>query len=192
MLSKIFAVMCTVSFIFATITGRMNELSAAIVDGASRAVTLSIALAGMMGLWCGIMRVIQKAGACRAVSKLISPFLKVIFPESYKKGIGCEEISANISANILGLGNAATPFGLKAMEVLSKANGDNERASDDMITLVVMNTAPFSFMPATIIALRAAAGSSNPFEIVAAVWICSALSMTAAIFFARIGRYFSK
>ena len=192
MLSKIFSIMCAISFIFAAITGRMSELASAVVDGASRAVTLSIALAGMMGLWCGVMRVLQKAGACRAVAKLISPLLRVAFPESYKKGVACEEIAANVSANILGLGNAATPFGIKAMKALSQANNDSHRASDDMVTFVVMNTAPFSFMPTTIIALRAASGSTNPFEIIVAVWICSALSMLAAIFFSRIGRFFVK
>ena len=192
MLSKIFSIMCAISFIFAAITGRMSELASAVVDGASRAITLSIALAGMMGLWCGVMRVLQKAGACRAVAKLISPLLRVAFPESYKKSVACEEIAANVSANILGLGNAATPFGIKAMKALSQANNDSPRASDDMVTFVVMNTAPFSFMPTTIIALRAASGSTNPFEIIVAVWICSALSMLAAIFFSRIGRFFVK
>ena len=192
MLSKIFSIMCGISFIFAAITGRMSELASAVVDSASRAITLSIALAGMMGLWCGVMRVLQKAGACRAVAKLISPLLRLAFPDSYKKSIACEEIAANVSANILGLGNAATPFGIKAMNALSMANGNSSRASDDMVTFVVMNSAPFSFMPTTIIALRAAAGSADPFEIIVAVWICSALSMIAAIFFARIGRFFAK
>ncbi|MGN1094961.1 MAG: nucleoside recognition domain-containing protein [Eubacteriales bacterium] len=192
MLGKIFSVMCATSFLFAAIEGRMNELSSAVIDGASRAITLSIALAGMMGLWCGVMRVLQKAGITRLVAKIISPILRIAFPESYKKGVACEELSANISANILGLGNAATPFGIKAMKALSDANGEKDRASDDMVTFVVMNTAPFSFMPTTLIALRAAAGSRNPFDIIVAVWICSALSMAAAIFFSRATRFFSK
>lgn len=191
MISKIFAIMCSISLFFAVIEGRVNELAVAVLDGASKAVTLSIALAGMMGLWCGAMKVLQKAGLCRAVAKIISPLLRIAFPQSYKKGIATEEIAANISANILGLGNAATPFGIKAMEALAKDNPYKERASDDMITFAVMNTAPFSFMPTTLITLRSACGSANPFEIIVAVWICSALSMAASIFFSRIGRLFS-
>lgn len=190
MISKVFSIMCTISLVFAIINGRINELAVSVIDGASRAITLSIALSGIMGLWCGVMKVLQKTGISAIVAKIISPLLRIAFPESYKKGIAKEELSANISANILGLGNAATPFGIKAMKALKEAN-PSDKASDDMVTFVVMNTAPFSFMPTTLIALRSACGSKNPFDIIVAVWICSALSMVAAVFFSRIGRLFS-
>lgn len=178
--------------LFAIFTGNLSQLAGAILDGASKAVTLTLALVGVMGLWSGVMRVLEDIGVCRMIAKLISPILKFIFPESCKKGIATEEIAANISANMLGLGNAATPMGIKAMKEMSKANGESDTASNDMITFVVMNTCAVSLMPTTLIALRRAAGSENPFEILIPVWICSFVCEIAAIFFAKAFSVFSR
>ena len=189
MIKTIFCIICTISFVFALISGNIEALSVAVVEGVGTAVTLTISLMGMMALWCGVMKVMQKCGVCGFLARLISPLLRIAFPESMKKGIAREEIAANISANMLGMGNAATPFGIKAMEALS-ADCDGEYASDDMVTFVVMNTSAFSFMPSTVIALRQAAGAADPFDIITAVWICSGVCMIVSVIFARGFRFF--
>jgi len=191
-LGKIFSIISIISFVFAIFTGNLSQLAGAILDGASKAVTLTIALIGVMGLWSGVMRVLEDIGVCRMLSKIISPILKFIFPETCKNGIATEEIAANISANMLGLGNAATPMGIKAMEAMSKANKESDTASNDMVTFVVMNTCAISLMPTTLIALRRAAGSTNPFEILVPVWICSSVCTVVAIFFAKAFSVFSR
>lgn len=191
-LGKIFSIISIISLLFAIFTGNLSQLAGAILDGASKAVTLTIALVGVMGLWSGVMRVLEDIGVCRMIAKIISPILKFIFPETCKKGIATEEVAANISANMLGLGNAATPMGIKAMQEMSKANGNSDTASNDMVTFVVMNTCAISLMPTTLIALRRAAGSENPFEILIPVWICSAACMVVAIFFAKAFAVFSR
>lgn len=191
-LGKIFSIISIISLLFAIFTGNLSQLASAMLDGASKAVTLTLALIGIMGFWSGIMRVLQDIGVCRLLAKVIAPLLKWIFPESSKKGIATDEIAANISANMLGLGNAATPMGLKAMKALSMANADSDIASDDMITFVVMNTCAVSLMPTTLIALRRAAGSENPFAILIPVWICSFVCACVAIFFAKAFALFSR
>lgn len=191
-LGKIFSIISIISLLFAIFTGNLSQLAGAILDGASKAVTLTIALVGVMGLWSGVMRVLEDIGVCRMIAKIISPILKFIFPETCRNGIATEEVAANISANMLGLGNAATPMGIKAMQEMSKANGNSDTASNDMVTFVVMNTCAISLMPTTLIALRRAAGSENPFEILIPVWICSAVCTVVAIFFAKAFAVFSR
>ncbi len=190
-LGKIFSIISIISLIFAIFTGNLSQLAGAMLDGASKAVTLTLALVGTMGFWSGVMCVLQDIGVCRLLAKVIAPILKFIFPENCKKGIATDEIAANISANMLGLGNAATPIGIQAMKALSKANGDDGTASDDMITFVVMNTCAVSLMPTTLIALRRAAGSANPFSILIPVWICSVVCAAVAVFFAKAFALFS-
>lgn len=189
MLKKIFCAISAVSFAFALALGRMDMLASAIIDGASKAVTLSISLLGLTALWCGVMEVYSKCGACNMLAKLISPLMKVLFPESCKSGIGTEEIAANISANLLGLGNAATPLGIKAMQKLSLLNSGSDEASDDMVTFAVLNTSSVSLMPTTLIALRRASGSDAPFDIIPAVWICSVCGAIVSMLLARGLRY---
>lgn len=190
MLKKIFCVICAISFAFALALGRMDLLASAIIDGASKAVELSISLLGLTALWCGVMEVCSKCGACGMLAKLISPLMKILFPESCKSGIGTEEIAASISANLLGLGNAATPLGIKAMQKLSVLNGGSDEASDDMVTFAVLNTSSVSLMPTTLIALRRAAGSAAPFDIIPAVWICSVCCATVSMLLAKGLKHF--
>jgi len=181
MIGKVFAVVCIISLVCALITGNIEKLSVSVVEGAEKAVTLVIALCGMMGLWNGMMNVLEKAGACRFLSKLIRPFLKVFFPASSRDTASSEAISASVAANMLGLGNAATPLGIRAMQSMKKIGAD-----DDMITFTVMNTAPLSLMPSTLIALRSAGGAANPFDVVAAVWICSGATMMFSLLLSRL------
>lgn len=184
-LGKIFSASALISLVFAIVTGNLEALAAAVLDGSAKAVTLTLALAGAMGFWSGIMRVLSDVGVCRVLAKLIHPVLRLIFPESVGNGVASEEIAGCISANMLGLGNAATPMGIRAMEAMAKASPNDGEASEDMITFVVMNTCPLSLLPTTLIALRRAAGSADPFAVLVPIWISSAVCSVAAVIFAK-------
>ena len=173
MLGKIFGGLVLLSLVAGILLGNTAELSNAVLDGAKGAVELTLSLCGIMSLWCGIMRVMERAGMIEKLSALLKPMLKIFFPDAYKSGVGIGEISANISANLLGIGNAATPFALKAMEKLQSINKDPLCASADMITLAVMNTASVNLIPTTIIALRRAAGAIEPYSVIVPIWITS-------------------
>ena len=188
MLGKIFGVICAISFVFALFCDNMGALAGAVIDGAADAVALTVSLVGSMALWCGIMRVLERAGAIGALSRLISPILKLFFPDSYKSGRCVGKLSASIAANMIGIGNAATPFAISAMKRMQEENPTPEWASDDMVTLAVLNCSPPSLLPTTLITLRRAAGSAMPYSIVAPVWICS---FTCALFALVISRAFS-
>ena len=173
MLGKIFGIISLIALIGGIFLGHGSELGNAALDGAKNAVSLSLSLCGIMSLWCGIMRVFERAGLIRRLSRLLSPLLRIFFPDASRSGEGLGEISANISANLLGIGNAATPFALRAMEKLQKNNPDKRTATADMITLAVLNTASLNLIPTTIIALRRSAGSDAPYSIIIPIWICS-------------------
>ena len=186
MINRVFGVICLVAVIGGIANGKISEVSCAVFDGASGAVELTVSLVGIMCLWCGVVNVLREAGIMRRLAKLISPLIRIFFPEAYRRGVGSEEICANISANLLGIGNAATPMALKAMEKLQSINPDKERASGDMITLAVLNTSSVSLLPTTIIALRRAAGSTQPYAIVVPVWICSLAASLMALVLTRL------
>ena len=190
MIAKIFGSLCLISGIFSLINTNSNagELGNAVIDGASGAVDLTISLCGMMCLWCGIMRVLEEAGMIRRLAKILSPFMRFFFPDAYESGEGCSEIAANISANLLGMGNAATPLALCAMQKLQKINPDPCSASHDMITLAVLNTASISIVPSTILALRRAAGANDPFSVVIPIWISSVCTSLFALLLCRAMR----
>lgn len=184
-LGKIFSFISILSLVFAFITGNIEALAAAVLDGSAKAITLTLALAGAMGFWSGMMRVLEDVGVCRILAKLIHPVLRFIFPDTIGHGVASDEIAGCISANMLGLGNAATPMGIRAMEAMAKASSSSGEASDDMITFVVMNTCPLSLLPTTLVALRRAAGSADPFSVLIPIWISSAVCSAAAVFFAK-------
>lgn len=180
MLGKIFGVICLISLLFGVVNGNIEELGNAILDGAEQAVTLTVSLVGMMSLWCGLMKILENIGVISFIARLLSPILKIFFPDAYRRKNGDREIAANISANLLGMGNAATPMAISAMKKLSENGkesdppaGDGE-ATDEMIALAVLNTASFSLVPSTILALRRAAGSEDPYRVIVPIWIVSA------------------
>lgn len=189
MAGKIFSVICILSIVCSIFTGNIQNLSPAIFEGAARAVELSIGLLSSMCLYSGILEVLKSAGAIRLLSRLISPLLKFLFPTAYKTGNGIDECSANIAANVLGIGNAATPFALAAMEKMQKDNPDKKTASDDMITLAVINSSPVSILPVTLITLRTLAGSQVPEKIIAPIWICSLFGTLFAVLALKIFKY---
>ncbi len=189
MIGKVFGGMCVVSISYGVYSGRMAEIGGAVFEGAEAAVSLTFSLLGIMCLWCGIMQVIREAGAIKALSKLLAPIMRLFFPDASRSGEGKEEISACIAANLLGIGNAATPLALSAIKKLHsdsiRRGGDSETASCDMITLAVLNTASANLLPTTIIGLRRAAGASNPFAVVFPIWICSISCALLALFLCR-------
>ena len=192
MLGKVFGIICLVAFCFAVICGNLSALSDAILDGAAKTVDVLLSLSGMMCLWCGMMRVLSDAGAIKKLSRLLSPFLRVFFPEAYRTGEGLDEISANVSANLIGIGNAATPLALGAMRELQKHNPTPERASGEQITLAVLNTASVTLIPANLLALRRAAGSVDPYAVVVPIWIVSILSASMALLLTSLPRLFDR
>lgn len=188
MLGKIFGILCLLSLIFGVATGNAEALGGAVLDGAAKAVELSISLCGMMCLWCGILGVLSEAGAIRQLSRFLYPFLRLFFPQAAHTKEGLEEISANVSANLLGIGNAATPMALRAMEKMQKHNPTPTRASDEQITLAVLNTASVTLLPTNLLALRRAAGSERPYAILIPVWITSLLCSALALLLTSLPR----
>ena len=191
-LGKIFGVLCLIAFVFGILTGNISQLGSAVLDGASSAVQVTLSLCGMMCLWCGMMRVLSEAGVIHRLSRLLSPFLKLFFPDAARTGEGIEEISANISANLLGIGNAATPFALGAMEKMQRHNPHPAQASAEQITLAVLNTASVTLIPANLLALRRAAGSERPYAIMIPVWITSILCAAMALLLTSLPRLWER
>lgn len=181
MIEKCFFSLSAVSLVFAAATGNLTEMSNAVLDGASRTVTLLLALAGSMCLWSGVMEVLKEAGAIGVLARVLAPVLRRLFPEAWKSKEAGEAICAAISANILGIGNAATPLALGAMREMQKINPTPEKAGNDMVRFAVLGASSLDLLPTTIIALRRAAGSAAPYGIIVPVWICSLASSAAAI-----------
>lgn len=191
MLGKCFCILVVISIVFSFFTGNTSSLANAAVDGAGEAVSLVLSLCGMMCLWCGIMNVFRKAGLIDRLARLLSPVLRHVFPASFKNNIAREEITSAVSANILGIGNAATPFALAAMEKMDRGTRDG-RATDDMVMLAVLGCSSVDILPTTLITLRRAAGSVLPYKIIVPVWITSVCCAVLAVFFCRIAAFFNK
>lgn len=185
MMSKIWAFSVILSLVTAIFTENTESLAVSAIDGAEGGVTLCISMLGIIMFWCGIMEVMKESGLMEALSKTISPLLGFIFPNARKDKTVMEALSANVSANLLGLGNAATPAGIRAAEGLHRLSGKSA-ASDDMCMLVVINTASLQLIPTTIGAMRASSGAENPFDIILAVWFASICSLAAGIFAAKL------
>jgi len=168
-----------ISFIFAAINGRIDETVTAGFDGAKNAIEVVLSFAGIMCLWSGLLDAAKESGLCNIIKKMLMPLIGKIFPKLPRDSEAMNYITLNVTANIVGMGNGATPMGINAMKELAKTSGD--KPSEEMCIFTVMNTAAFQFMPSNIIALRSAAGSSNPFAIVVPVWICSAIAVTTAV-----------
>lgn len=174
---------------FAAVTGRIETVTAGAIEAAETAVTLAFKLIGVMSLWLGVMKIAEKAGLVRVATHLIRPLARFLFPSVPVNHPAMGAIMMTISANMLGLGNAATPLGIKAMQELQKLNPRPDTASDAMCTLLALCTTGFTLVPATVIALRAATGSQNPTEIVGPTIMVSLLATVVAIIADRICRH---
>ena len=172
----------------AAVNGRMAELTGAAVESAGKAVTLALGLAGVMALWLGLMRVAEEAGLVRALARAARPVMRRLFPEVPPEHPAMGAMLMNLSANLLGLGNAATPFGVKAMQELEGLNRTPGTASDAPALFCALNTASVQLVPASVIALRAAAGARAPGEIIGATLLASLSSAVVAVTAAKLLR----
>ena len=185
LLSWIWIGLAALSLFSAILTGSGSELAASVTQGAQSGLTLTLSMAGAICLWTGVGRLMEKAGFTVFLSRLLHPLLQRLFPESKKdSSLGCS-LSANICANLLGLGNAATPMGIQAAQQLARY-GTEGIASDSLCRLVVLNTASIQLIPATVAALRSSLGCETPFDILPAVWLTSLCSASLGLLAAKI------
>lgn len=185
MLGKIIAVFLITSLASAAAGGRLNELTSAALSGGQEAVTLCLSLAGLICLWSAVMEVMGQSGLMEKLSRLLRPLLTRLYPSAAGDSSTMEALSANLSANLLGLGNAATPAGVRAAKGLQRLTGEKS-ASDELCLLVVMNTASVQLIPTTTAALRASLGCGTPFDILPAVWCASAVSVVVGVSAAKL------
>ena len=179
MMNYIFALSVIISFVTAIIYGNGNQLSQGIIDGAANAVSVAIKLLSAMALWNGITEIMTESGLHRKIEKLLSPVIKLLFPTYYGTAAG-SAICRNITANLLGLGNAATPLGTEAMKHIRAQTGSCT-ADNETVRFVVINSAALTLIPTSIAALRKLSGSTEPFSILIPVWITGLLSLTAGL-----------
>ena len=176
--------MVVLSLLFGMVSGNLDAVANAALEGARSAVDLSISMAGILCLWSGVMEIMNACGISAGLAKAFRPLLRRLLPDASRDRETLAAVSANVSANLLGLGNAATPLGIQAARRM--ARGCHGAASDELCTLVVLNTASIQLIPATVGSLRAAAGSAAPFDILPAVWLTSVLSVAAGLTAARL------
>ena len=180
------AVLC--GTVFGIWTGQSSAAAAALTSGAAKGIDLCVAMAGPLALWAGLGKLMDRVGLTAGLSKVLSPVLGRLFPDSQKDPQLAKHLSANVTANLLGLGNAATPMGIRAAGRLRDPR-DPSRATDQLCRLVVMNTASIQLLPTTVAAVRQSAGCTAPFDILPAVWVSSVLSVTAGLLAAKcLGR----
>ena len=186
MLNIVWPFFIIISFSFAILSGNFENLNSSIFEGANDAVTLSINLLGSLCLWSGIMQIASDSSLVKKLSKLLSPILNFLFPSLITNNKIKKEISMNIIANILGLGNAATPLGLKAMESMQKENPKKDTLSNPMMMFIVINTASIQLIPTTVIAIRNSLNSQNPTSIIFPTWIATILAGISGIFVTKL------
>ena len=179
-MSWIFTGMAAVALFFAIIFGNGEALAASVTQGAQSGITLVISMAGAVCLWTGVAKVMEKAGIMNGLSRLLRPILHCLFPSTKSDSKLAGNLSANICANLLGLGNAATPMGIQAAQRLAAKNNSGV-AGDELCRMVVLNTASIQLIPATVAAVRSSLGCVSPFDILPAVWITSFCSATAGL-----------
>ena len=170
MLNIIWPLFIGISFVYAIFTGRVNNINDGIFQSASEAVELSLTFLGTMCLWNGIMEIAKKTSLIEKLTKFLKPIMNFLFPDLKGNTQANSEISMNIIANILGLGNAATPLGLKAMKTMQKENKRKDTLSNSMAMFIVLNTASLQLIPTNVIAIRSSLNSANPTQIIFPVW----------------------
>ena len=176
--------MVVLSLIFGILTGQMDAVADAAMEGAASAVDLGISMAGILCLWSGVMEIMNACGLSAGLARIFRPLLRRLLPQASRDQETLAALSANMSANLLGLGNAATPLGIRAARRMARGCGGV--ASDDLCLLVVLNPASIQLLPTTIASVRSASGAQAPFDILPAVWLASLLSVTAGILMAKL------
>ena len=186
MLNFIWPIFIIVSFVYAILNGRVADVNNSVFNSTKSAVELSISLLGTTCLWTGIMQIASNTNIVKHLSKLLNPIMKKLFPDIKKEEKAHKEITMNIIANIMGLGNAATPLGLKAMKTMQNKNKDKNKLSNSMCMFIVLNTASIQLIPTTVIAIRSSLGSNNPTAMIIPVWIATICAAVAAVISAKL------
>lgn len=179
MLNIVWPIFIIISFSFAIFSGNLEQLNSSIFESTNDAINLSLSLLGTICLWNGIMKIASSTGITKKLTKFLRPIIKFLFPELKNNANIQEEISMNMIANILGLGNAATPLGLKAMNSMQRENNKKDSLTDSMMMFIVINTASIQIIPTTVITIRNSLGSENPTAIVFPVWIATIFAAIA-------------
>lgn len=186
MLNILWPIFIIISIVYAVISGNIKNLNNSIFESAENVVEFSISLIGLTCLWSGIMEIATNTKMIDYLCKILNPIIKVLFPNLKENNTTKKNVMLNIIANILGLGNAATPLGLKAMDDLQKENKKKDTLSDNMMMLIVLNTASLQLIPTTILAIRSSLGSENPSIIIFPVWIATICAAIVGIIAAKI------
>lgn len=185
-MNYIWLALMVISLVVGAFTGNLGAVTAAAVDYAQVAVEISLGLIGIMAFWLGIMKIAEEGGIIRLLSRAIRPIAKFLFPDIPPDHPAIGTMLMNIIANWLGLGNAATPLGLKAMKELQKLNKSEDTATNAMVVFLALNTASITFIPMTVIAVRAKLGSANPFEIISTAVFASTCATITAVTAAKL------
>ena len=186
MLNILWPVFIILSVIYAIIFGNVEELNTGIFNSLSDAVELSITFLGTICLWTGIMKIAQNTSIIKKLNKILRPFINFLFPDLKNNEVAKQEISMNMIANILGLGNAATPLGIKAMKTMQKKNRKKDTLTNSMMMFIVINTASIQLIPTNVIAIRTSLNSQNPTSIIIPVWIATIFAGIIGIIFTKI------
>ena len=186
MLNIIWPIFIIISYVYAICVGNISNLKNSIFESCKSAVDLSITFLGTMCLWTGVMNIAKKTTLITKLANGLGPIMKILFPDIKKEEEAYGEISMNMVANILGLGNAATPLGLKAMKTMQKKNLKKDTLSNSMAMFIIINTASIQIIPTTVIAIRTSLGSSNPTAIILPVWIATIGAAVVGVITAKI------
>lgn len=180
-MSKLWAIALMIALIYGSMTGKGSETGMAALEGAPAAVKLILETGALICLWSGVMEVMRRSGLTAILSRLLRPVLRRLFPRASRDQETLDALTSNVSANLLGLGNAATPMGIKAARGMVRLSDRPDRADRELCLLVVLNTASIQLLPTTAAALRAGYGAAAPFDILPAVWFSTVLSVTAGL-----------
>ena len=186
MLNILWPIFIIISYIYALFSGNIEKINNGIFESANSAVELTITFFGTITLWCGIMQIAKDSSLSHKFALWLKPLIKFLFPDINENDSAHEDISLNLIANILGLGNAATPLGLKAMDTLQKQNNDKDKLSNSMVMLILLNTASLQIIPTTVIAIRSSLNSAHPTNIIIPVWIATLSAACTVIFLAKL------
>lgn len=186
MMNYIWGILMILSVVCALMTGRINQLSDSVLTGAAESVKFVISILGMMAFWTGIMKIAEESKVTDILAKILSPILKVLFNEKNTSSSAFKAICMNITANLLGLGNAATPFGIKAMKEMQKSNPHPDTATNSMIMFIIVNTASLQLIPTFLCALRQQHGAENPLNILPILWATSVISLVVGVCVTKI------
>ena len=181
MLNYLWPIFIIISFVFAIISGNIENLNSSIFESIDSVISLSMTLVGTMCLWCGIMEVVKNTSIMAKLTKLLKPIILWLFPDAKYNKDALDNISINVVSNILGLGNAATPAGIKALESLKESSNDKLSLSDSMMMLIVLNTTSIELIPTTVIAIRQSLNSQNPASIIIPIWISTIIGTIVGI-----------